>query len=106
MAFGATIQDALDMLEKNGFRGSFRVAGPRALECLQCHKTSDPIDVPLMELVRVEGVSDPADEQLIAGLVCPACSTQGALLLAFGSIASAAEGEVLNRLEDRREEQE
>lgn len=102
-AFGATIRDALDMLASKGYRGSLRVAGARSVQCLQCRRTHDPADVPLHELVRVEGVSDPADEDAVVGLVCPACSARGSVVIAYGPNATPEEAAVLVRLQDRRE---
>lgn len=104
LSFGTTVIEALRGLEREGFVGSFRVSGPEQVQCLSCRDASDAIDVHLERLVRVEGVSDPADEEAVMGLVCPLCKARGTLILAYGSDASAEEAGVLVRLQDERPE--
>lgn len=102
--FGATITDALETLQKHGYKGDFRVESVDAVECLQCHKMSPPEKIRLKEMCRVEGVSDPADEELVAGLVCPKCNANGTLILTYGPSAPPEDGSILKRLDDQRPE--
>ena len=100
--FGATIEDALEALDKGGYTASFRPAGPHTIVCLACRTENHPGDVSLEDLVRIEGASDPADEAIVAGLRCPACDRRGTILLTFGPAGSADDGAILPALDDQR----
>ena len=102
LTFGTTILNALDMLGGKGFQGSFRVKSPHEVQCLRCRRTNHAKDVHLEHLVRVEGVSDPDDEEAVLGLECPDCNLQGVLILTFGVNAPPEHGEILARLQDER----
>lgn len=95
---GPSIQDALDEFEGHGYGGEFRVREGGVLRCLTCGKDSAAEDVQRTALRRVEGVSDPDDMASINALVCPKCGTRGTSVMAYGTHASAAEAEVLQRL--------
>lgn len=102
MTAGATIDDALRWLHRTGHRGTFYVRGPDAIECGSCHHSSAPEDVSLEGLFRIEGESDPADESVVAALLCPSCGKRGTEVFYYGPQAPAEHAAVLGALKDVR----
>lgn len=100
--FGETLSDALDMLASKGYPDDFCVAGPGRVTCLSCRQEAPAETVTMGAMIRVEGVSDPADEEIIAGVTCPDCHAKGTLVLSYGANASPEDGEVARRLKDER----
>ncbi|MGQ0536932.1 MAG: hypothetical protein ACT4PT_12780 [Methanobacteriota archaeon] len=97
-----TLADVLDRFRSLGHRAQFRVEPPASVACLECHAVSEASDVSLLDLVRLEGTSDPADEMGVALLSCPECRATGTLTLYYGPSAPAEHGAVLRRLRDER----
>ena len=99
---GCMIAEALDHLEAAGYRGQL-VARPGGMVlCLTCRRETPATDVPLAQLLRTEGVSDPDDEATIAALTCPRCGTAGTAVLTYGPEAPPDDAEVLRLLKDSR----
>ncbi|MEP1126375.1 MAG: hypothetical protein ABJH68_21030 [Ilumatobacter sp.] len=48
---------------------------------------------------RIEGASDPDDLQLAAGISCPRCEAQGAIVLGYGPMASDDDADVMLALD-------
>src|SRR5690348_2502271 len=79
-----TITDVMRALDAQGFTGQFRVLEGARVECLTCRHEVAAADIEAERIVRLEGVSDPADMLAVIALHCPSCSTAGSLLLNYG----------------------
>jgi hypothetical protein len=90
----ATVLDAVNLLEAEGFGASFLIRS----EGLQCGACGDLHDVSKAEVVRVyrfEGPSDPDEEAVVYAIRCPLCDKGGTLVSGFGP---GADPEVTDRL--------
>lgn len=83
--FGMTLTDAIAALEARGFTESFRAEPDERVKCITCARARHADELPMLAFERVEGMSDPADESIVAGVECPECGARGTLVLAFGS---------------------
>jgi hypothetical protein len=92
---GLRIDEALDGLERRGFRAHQQPAPGGLVGCDRCGAMAEPSDVMVLAQARVEGVSDPADETFLAGVRCPSCHALGTLVLAYGPRARRDEAQVL-----------
>jgi hypothetical protein len=101
-ADGLRLDQALQMLEGQGFLAVFKaVKGGRVL-CMDCGLESPAREMRVLAQHRIEGVSDPADEMLVVGLRCPACDALGTLALAYGPRTLREEADVLRTLRPLR----
>lgn len=99
---GSTLTEVLDGYATAGFTGSFTVHEEGRLECLSCGSTHDAARLKMSSLRRLEGESDPSDMMAVAAVTCPACGSQGTLVLGYGPSASAGDATVLSQLQDFR----
>ncbi len=97
-----TIVEAIASLRGDGFTGDFSVAPGGLIRCGACGQVHDASDLVVEAVVRVEGMSDPADEAAAFGLSCGRCGLRGVLVVAYGPTASADEAAVLTALGHRR----
>lgn len=95
---GLRLDESLAAMEREGFRHAFRPEAGALLSCTKCEVRNAAETVPVLAKLRVEGVSDPADESLVLGLQCPSCHCHGTLVLAYGPRARRTEVEVLQSL--------
>ena len=95
-----TLIDAMARLEAAGFGADFHVvAGPEPLvKCGSCGVTMAPADIEVMRVLRLEGVSDPAEEVMVAGVRCVACGCLGVLVASYGPMADSADADVVAAL--------
>jgi hypothetical protein len=96
-----SISEAIARLRAEGYGADFRVDGV-ALRCAACGESHAPADARMEQAVRIEGVTDPADEAIVLGLACVACGARGVLVSAYGHAASAEEAAVMRALLDAR----
>lgn len=101
--FGQTLSDAIRALEQQGFRASFRTETDGNVTCLNCGRTRHADEYPMLAFERVEGVSDPADENLVAAIECPQCGERGTLILPYGAIATRRDANVLSHMHAEKE---
>lgn len=99
---GLTITDALREYESRGYGGQFMVGRGGTLECCECHAKASADHFTLDSLLRIEGVSDPADMNAVAALRCHACGVRGIATFVYGAQAPSEDGEALRLLEDQR----
>ena len=92
---GQTLTDAIGRLEQLGFTNDFRAAPDTQVTCLRCGRESHADDLPMLAFERIEGASDPADENLVAGIECPHCHARGTVILPYGARASRVSADVL-----------
>jgi hypothetical protein len=97
-----TIVEAIAALRDKGFRRDFAVVPSGLVRCASCGHTHEPADLVVEATIRVEGISDPADEAAAFGLSCERCGLRGVLVVAYGPTASADEAAVVTALADRR----
>ena len=97
-----TLRGVLDAYVDAGFAGSFTTVEGARLECHACEQTVEATAVPMSSLRRLEGASDPDDMLAVVALTCPACGTQGTVVLGFGPNATAEDSDVLKALRDER----
>lgn len=95
--------EALRVYEQRGYSSQFGAREGGDIKCFQCGTLSDPDTFEMHSMRRIEGVSDPADESLVAALVCPNCSAHGTLTVSYGPMASPEDNEALRRMKDARE---
>ncbi len=94
-----TLLTLLDQMDDRGFTGQFDQRDGR-VRCLTCRETSDADAVPVCDLRRLEGASDPSDMLAVVAMRCPRCSAKGTLTLSFGPEASPGEDAVLRALRE------
>lgn len=96
-----TVTEAVAQLEADGYTADFGVADG-GLRCGACGEVHDPSEVVIERIYRFEGASDPDDEAIVLGLLCPACDRRGSLVAAYGASADPDEVAVISRLIDHR----
>lgn len=96
-----TLSSVIADYASGGYAEQFSVTD-EGVRCAVCGTTSDPGEVELRSLRRLEGASDPADMAAVLALVCPACGAKGTTVVMFGPEASACEAELLQRVRDHR----
>lgn len=101
---GTTLTEVLAAYASGGFAGSFTAAEDARIECHACGVTSPASDYPMSSLRRLEGASDPDDMMSVVAITCPACDTQGVLILGFGPSATAEDSDISRALQDVRHE--
>ena len=94
--------DVLEAYAEGGFDSSFCITDDSQLECVECSTVSEPADVSMSSLRRLEGASDPDDMVAVVALTCPACGARGTAVLGFGPMATLQDSEVLKALRDDR----
>lgn len=87
----------LRSLSEEGFDASFTPLEepPGSVRCGTCGQASPAGSFEVADERRLEGASDPDDMVLIVAATCPACGARGAMVLAYGPEASAADSDVV-----------
>jgi hypothetical protein len=97
-----TISEVMRALDAQGYTGQLRVAEGAVVECLTCRNQFPAAGAAAERIVRLEGVSDPADMLAVVALHCPSCNTAATLLLNYGPDSTPEEAEVLLAIDDAR----
>jgi hypothetical protein len=92
--------EVLRRFEDDGYASQFRSIDGGRIECLTCHTAFAADRHQPIEVVRLEGVSDPADMLMVVPLECPNCSSRGTLVANYGPEATLEDAEA-TRLLDR-----
>jgi hypothetical protein len=95
-----TLLDATDRLRAQGFHLDFSATVRGNLLCADCGVEHDPATMRILEVVRYEGASDPADETILLALSCTR-GCKGLYSAAFGHATAEADVVALARLPDR-----
>jgi len=93
-----TVTDAVQLLEAEGYDADFTLNG-RAFRCEVCRHHHAPARLIIDRTYRFERPSDPGDEAIVLGVVCPDCGARGVIVSAYGP---DAEPEYLALLEHLR----
>jgi hypothetical protein len=88
---------AVDRLTAAGYTHGLR-AEKQGLRDLATEQLIAPEDLVVDETVRIEGISDPADESMVLALRDRSGQLRGTYVVAFGSEASTADAAMLPRL--------
>jgi hypothetical protein len=95
---GMTLLDVLDELRVHGFSSDFFAEPDRVVLCAACDARFESTNLQILDLVRLDGVSDPDDALLVVATTCPTCAVMGTLVLGFGPMASFTDADVLAAL--------
>lgn len=98
----SSLADIVDELDRAGYHGQWRALDGGRIECLTCRSIFRAIEVKADTVRRVEGASDPDDEAIAIGLICPVCGTWGTLIASYGPEASVEDADVLAALAPKR----
>jgi hypothetical protein len=90
----ATVLDAVQQLEADGYTGQFTVTGD-GIRCSVCSEAHVADTAGVERVYRFEGPSDPDEEAVVYALRCPVCGSRGTLVSAFGP---GADPEIADRL--------
>jgi hypothetical protein len=92
-----TLAEAIDRLQRAGFRDSFRAEGGM-LRALEWERRFVPEELVVEETVRFEGVSDPDDEAILFALRSRSGDVRGTWAVSYGPGLHPDEAELLRRL--------
>lgn len=96
-----SMTDVLARLDDEGYSGQYQTSMDATIRCLTCRRLFPASASADHSSTRLEGASDPAEMSMVVPLVCPHCSTRGALILRYGPEASADEADVFDALDLR-----
>lgn len=90
-----TMDTVLACFAEEGFTVALWGRPGGRIRCGACSTTSPAGDFAIGRQRRLEGASDPADEQLVVGATCPACGAKGVLSLHYGPTAAEDDADIL-----------
>lgn len=94
-----TLSELVGQFEAAGFTGQMAARPGGRLRCFTCRTDSDAAVVELVELLRIEGASDPDDMLAVAALVCPNCGARATAVLGYGPEATEDDADALQQLQ-------
>ena len=92
-----TLSEAIDRLRSAGFREDFH-ATPLGLRAATTGVTYEPESLAIHEVVRFEGLTDPADEAILFALCCAADDVKGTYVTAYGPAIDPHDAVIIHRL--------
>lgn len=95
-----TLLDVLARFTRQGWSSQFATRSGGTVECESCRHAVDASEVPVLELRRLEGASDPDDMLAVVAVECPNCGLRGSLVLNYGPTATEEDAAVLLGLGD------
>jgi hypothetical protein len=95
-----TLLDVLARYTRNGWSSQFASQAGGTVECESCHRVTEAAELPVLELRRLEGASDPDDMLAVVAIECPNCHLRGSLVLNYGPTATEEDSSVLLQLGD------
>jgi hypothetical protein len=93
-----TLLDVLARYTQHGWSSQFAARAGGTVECESCHRVTEAADLPVLELRRLEGASDPDDMLAVVAIECPNCHLRGSLVLNYGPTATEEDSSVLLHL--------
>lgn len=85
---------------RDGWSSQFAVRSEGRVECESCHHVVRAADLPVLELRRLEGASDPDDMLAVVAVECPNCHLRGSLVLNYGPTATEEDAAALLELHE------
>jgi hypothetical protein len=95
-----TLLDVLARFTRQGWSSQFAAQAGGTVECESCHHIMAAADVPVLELRRLEGASDPDDMLAVVAIECAHCGLRGSLVLNYGPTSTEEDAAVLLGLGD------
>jgi hypothetical protein len=95
-----TLLDVLARFTEQGWSSQFAARSEGIVECESCHHRMAAAEVPVLELRRLEGASDPDDMLAVVAVQCRNCGLRGSLVLNYGPTATEEDTSVLLGLGD------
>jgi hypothetical protein len=95
-----TLLDVLSEFTRHGWSSQFAARAGGTVECESCHRSVAAADLPVLELRRLEGASDPDEMLAVVAVECPNCGRRGSLVLNYGPTATPEDSAVLLGLGD------
>jgi hypothetical protein len=95
-----TLLDVLARFTQLGWSSQFATRAGGFVECESCRTSTAAVDVPVLELRRLEGASDPDDMLAVVAVECAHCGLRGSLVLNYGPTATEEDAAVLLGLGD------
>jgi len=95
-----TLLDVLGRFTQHGWSSQFAACAGGCVECESCRHIMAASDVPVLELRRLEGASDPDDMLAVVAIECANCGLRGSLVLNYGPTATEDDAAVLLGLGD------
>ncbi len=99
--FPGTVSGALKQLADEGYTADFS-ARPGAVHCIACGKEHSAEGALVEKVHRFEGASDPDDQALVLGLLCPTCGAKGVLVTGYGPSTDPDQVSLILSLTDGR----
>lgn len=90
-------RDVVARWRDEGYAEDFRVVAGGAIDCGCGGETHEPETYTIEHQFRYEGITNPADEELLIAATAE-CGCKGTLTLAYGPAAGADEAEAARRL--------
>lgn len=85
-------------LAAEGWTGQATPLEGGEVRCEACTQLTPADELAVDEVERIEGASDPDDMVVVVAFACPHCDARDVLVLAYGPEASAADADVLTKL--------
>lgn len=95
--FTETLSQAVDRLTAAGYTDDFR-AEPGGLWAIAADILYRPESLAIDEVVRFEGITDPADEAIVFALHSEEDGVKGTYTVAYGPDMGALDAEMIHRL--------
>ncbi|MCU1455815.1 MAG: hypothetical protein JWN46_3961 [Acidimicrobiales bacterium] len=93
-----TLLVILRQLGDAGWTADFHATDDGGLRCPRCGTVFPAATFRVDAVRRLEGASDPADEQIVLAVTCPDCGVRGTVVLGYGPNASDADTAVLAQI--------
>ena len=97
-----TLLEVLARFTEQGWSSQFAARAGGIVECESCRHPMPAVEVPVLELRRLEGASDPDDMLAVVAVECANCGLRGSLVLNYGPTATEEDASVLLGLGDAR----
>jgi len=97
----ATVLEAVQLLEREGYSSSVTVRPDGTMHCSACAHSHAVADALVERVFRFEGASDPDDEAIVLAVRFPDCGTKGVVVSGFGPSADPAVLAHLQLLDER-----
>ena len=83
-----TVTAAVQYLESQTFQDDLEVV-EGVVHCRRCGGAHHPSRLVIHHTFRFEGDTDPGDEAIVLGVICPICGARGVIVSAYGPDADA-----------------
>ncbi len=95
----STLIEVLDRLRNDGFAEQFIGQEDGTVRCMNCETRTPADQLAVDGFHRLEGASDPSDENIVVWAPCPSCGAGGALTIGYGTNSTDSDQAVLERID-------